>query len=483
MVAPGSPYTRLVPHPFDRYAPFVDLEALKEFSAKPLRKCLRVNTLKTTPEKVIQWGKKRGWTFDPVPWCPEGFFIDREDRSQALGRDVLQLLGHFYIQEASSMLPPSLVGPVPGEAVLDIASAPGSKTSQMAADMGNRGVIIANDVQENRLWTLKTALHRLGMTNTIVTKKVGQWFSKHMAERFDAVLCDAPCTAQGTVRKDSDALKYCSIDNIEKMAALQISILRSAIDTLKVGGRAIYSTCTLTPEENEGVIAEMLNTFGDQIEVLDPGVKLKTEHWVKTCIEDSYKVQDSLGLKKRFPAIRLWPQTCDSEGFFAVLIEKKAPTKQPEQMDWIPPQEIPMPRARIADISKSLTELFGTDFLDPGDSLWLREDQLMLLSEEATDFLLPLQDYALGLPFAKLLPDKRVRVSHEIVTLRGNRATKNRWDVAEEDLQKLLKGQDIDCAEGLSKDHLLFFEDICVGRGLAKNGQMKNNLPRTMILP
>ncbi len=471
-----------MPHPFERYAPFVDVELLKEYSSRPLRKCLRVNTLKTTAQKVRQWGDGKGWKMDQVPWCPEGFFIDREDRSEALGRDVLQLLGHFYIQEASSMLPPALLGVRPGESVLDVAAAPGSKTSQMAATMQNTGVIIANDVQETRLWTLKTAMHRLGVTNTIVTKKVGQWFSKHMTERFDAVLCDAPCSAQGTARKDSDALKYCSTENIEKMARLQVQILRSAIDSAKVGGRIVYSTCTLTPEENEGVIMEILNTFGDQIEVLDPGLHLNKADWIDRCISDSHKVQDALGVTAKFPALRLWPQTCDTEGFFAVLLRKKAPTKDVEHMDWVPPQELPLPRARTAEVGRALEQVFGTTFMREGDTLWQREEQVLLLAADAANFLMPMQDYALGLPFAKLLSDHRVRVSHEIVTLRGGEATSGRHVVSFDELITLLKGQDITCPLNLEKDHLLFFDDICIGRGLAKNGSMKNNLPRTMML-
>lgn len=471
-----------VKHPFQRYEDYTDLKKLLHYSSLPLRKCLRVNTLKCSNERVAAWGRERGWSLESVPWCNEGFFIEREDRSQALGKDLLQLTGGFYIQEASSMLPPAILCPKPGETVMDMAAAPGSKTSQMAAMMQNKGTIIANDVQETRLWTLKAACHRLGVANTIVTKKVGQWFAKHMTERFDAILCDAPCTAQGTVRKDSDALRYCSQESIEKMARLQVQLLSSAIHALKVGGRVVYSTCTLTPEENEGVIAEVLSIFGDQVSVLHPGLYCKSSLWMKDPIFDSHRVQESMGIARKFEALRLWPQTFDSEGFFAVLLEKRAPTKDPEQMDIVPPQEILYPEARMREIGAALAKLYGTDFLDDGDRLWQREDQLMLLTKDASAFSLPLEDYALGLPFCKVLPDKRVRISHELVTLRGNRASQATLAVTQEQCATLLKGQDITCDAGLYGDLLLFFEGICIGRGLAKNGILKNNLPRTMVL-
>ncbi|TSC58296.1 MAG: Ribosomal RNA small subunit methyltransferase F, partial [Candidatus Peregrinibacteria bacterium Greene0416_62] len=261
--------------PLDRYAPFTDLVALKAASARPLRKCIRVNTLKTTVEEVLHRASEQGWKLTPVPWCPEGFFIDREDRTEALGKDLLHLLGHVYLQEASSMLPPVMLGAKPGEAVLDMCAAPGSKTTQIAAAMSGRGLIVANEVQEKRMWTLNTACQRSGVTNVILTKKVGQWFGKQMTEQFDRVLCDAPCTAQGTVRKDSDALNFCGSENIAKMARLQMELLEAAIHATKVGGTIVYSTCTLTPEENEGVVLNTMNKFCDQLEVIDPRGQLE----------------------------------------------------------------------------------------------------------------------------------------------------------------------------------------------------------------
>lgn len=469
-------------HPFDRYRDFTDLSALLEASGKPLRKCLRVNTLKTSIEKVQKWGKERGWQLTEVPWCREGFFVEREDRSQALGKDLLHLLGHFYIQEASSMLPVSLLDPKPWEVVMDMSAAPGSKTSQMAACMGNTGIIVANDIQEHRLWTLKTALHRLGVINTIMTKKVGQWFARHMTERFDAVLCDAPCTAQGTIRKDSDALKYCSMDNIEKMARLQVQLLESAIHSAKVGGRIVYSTCTLTPEENEGVVWQILNTFSDQVEVIESG--LYEKETFQKMIQDSKVVQASIGVpeEKMFPSLRVWPQTADSEGFFSVLFRKKAPTKDVISMEPISYQETRLPVARQKDVVASMERQFGTSFLQEGEVLFLKEDQLLVAPPQIADILLPLQDYSLGLPYAKQLPDKRVRITHEVLTLRGEMATKARHDVNQEKVDNLLKAQDIACDPSLDGEMLLYFEGICIGRGLARHGKMKNNLPRTMIL-
>ncbi len=458
-------------------------------SGKPLRKSLRVNTLKMSVADFREAAKKRGWELSPVPWCAEGFFIDREDRSRALGRDLLHQVGCFYMQEAASMLPPAFLAAQPGETILDMSAAPGSKTTQVAASLQGRGVVVANDVQENRLWTLKSNVHRLGATNVIVTKKVGQWFAKHMTERFDRVLCDAPCTAQGTVRKDSDALTYCGIENIEKMARLQVQLLESAIHAAKVGGTIVYSTCTLTPEENEGVIFEILQKFGDRVEVADPRERVAgSGEWLQQPIDDSYRVQEWLAKERDYslpahgyPLGRLWPQTLDTEGFFTAVLRKNAPTKDPEDMDRVPFQEEPMPSRRVREAMEHFTEIYGVPMLRDDETLYQMGENILLVPTEVAKFHLPLQDFSIGLPFAKLLKDGRVRIAHETATLRGHEATKGTLTLEAKQLEDILDGKDTTCEEGLRGDMLLMAEGRCIGRGLAKEGLLKNNLPRLMI--
>ncbi len=508
-------------HPFDRYSAFTDLAALKAASVKPLRKSLRVNTLKTSIEQFTKRAGERGWQLSPVPWCPEAFFVDREDRSEALGKDLLHLLGHTYMQEAASMLPPALLDPQPGEVILDMSAAPGSKTTQMAAMMGAQtpspgpspkqslgegralplslpersegwgrglgggGVIICNDVQEKRLWTLKSSLHRCGVTNYIMTKKVGQWFTKNMTERFDRVLCDAPCTAQGTSRKDSDALIYCSDDNIGKMAKLQRELLESAVHACKVGGRIVYSTCTLTPEENEEVVASILKKFSGQVEVVDPrtiGTGFGTG--LGRAIEDSQVVQEKsipVPSPSPVPMLRLWPQTYDTEGFFCAVLRKTAPTRHREKYYPVRFQEELLPPARQKDVKKTCEEMYGASFLHPGDRLFLRADQIILATEPVADFALPVQNYSLGLPFARKLEDGRIRLSHELITLRGHEATKNVLQISQTEVDQLLDGKDITCPPEMKGDPILKYGELIIGTSLAQKGILKNRLPRWVV--
>lgn len=472
---------------FDRYSAFTDVAALKAASGKPLRKSMRVNLLKSTPDVFRTWAQQKGWKIGPVPWCPEGFFVDRVDREEALGKDLLHLLGHTYMQEAASMLPVVLLDPKPGQSVLDMSAAPGSKTTQIASAMGESGVIVANDVQEKRLWSLASNLQRCGVLNVVVTRKVGQWFSKQMTERFDRVLCDAPCTAQGTVRKDSDALTYASTDNIGKMASLQRELLEAAVHAAKVGGRIVYSTCTLTPEENEDVVGSILNKFSDQLEVIDPSAELGID--LAQATTDSRKVQESLG-RPMHPMFRLWPQTYDTEGFFCAVIEKRAPTRARVHIDEpsLHPVEV-LPGARQKEQRNRLMDWYGTSFVRENEQLMLSKENIWITTDAVLGFRLPVRSYLLGLPFGKMTDHGLARLSHEMTTLRGAEAVKQVVTLDGEILKQFLRGANIPWQGSGNDDgdvliHMPKSDDIPpipIGRGLLKNGTILSRLTREIV--
>ncbi len=449
---------------------------------------------------MLAWGKQKDWSLNPVPWCEEGFFIDRVDREEALGKDFMHVMGGFYMQEAASMLPVSLLDPKPGEKILDMSAAPGSKTTQIAARMQGRGVIVANDVQEKRIWSLLTNLQRCGVTNACVTRKVGQWFAGHMTEVFDRVLCDAPCTAQGTARKDADALNYCSMDNVGKMAKLQRELLESAIHACKVGGRIVYSTCTLTPEENEDVVLSVLAKYPDQLVVVDPAAAVSGSSRNVLCesaVRSSERVQAHLRKSvdyslptTYYPLLRLWPQTYDTEGFFSAVIEKRAPTRDRQtKKDLEPHRWSLLPNSRRKNVADRLEDWFGTSFLHEGDQLFEMKEQLFLLPEEFLHFFLPVNPYMGGIPFGKNTSHGLVRLSHEMATLRGAEATKQVLRVSDEEMTSVLQGVNIPASpEGFDDGDVLFSveapsmaRDIVFGRGMLKDGKVLNRLPRDIV--
>ncbi len=308
-----------------------------------------------------------------------------------------------------------------------------------------------------------------------------------MTERFDRVLCDAPCTAQGTSRKDSDALMYCSLENIGKMARLQRELLESAVDAAKIGGIIVYSTCTLTPEENEQVIESVLRKFEGKIEVVDPRTNGQMVRWadMEKAIEDSVRVQEKSPSGhspiRPFPALRLWPQTFDTEGFFCAVLRKTARTRQPEPMKPVRYQEEILPRMRTKDVAAAVEALYGSSFMLPGECLLERGKELLLSTEDVAELKLPVQNYSLGMPFALRLDGNRVRVHHEALTLRGGLATKKCAPIDDAQLQTLLDGRDPACDPSLDGDILLLYKNIPIGFGLARDGHLKNRLPRWIV--
>jgi 16S rRNA (cytosine1407-C5)-methyltransferase len=324
-------------------------------------------------------------------------------------------------------------------------------------------------------------LHRLGVSNVIVTKKVGQWFGKHMTERFDRVLCDAPCTAQGTARKDSDALRYSSEESIGVMARLQAELLEAAVHATKVGGRIVYSTCTLSPEENEFLVRSILNKYKDQLEPVNYLSALAEANKVDLSVgeKDAFLVQAAVD--DPIPAVRLWPQTYDTEGFFVAVLQKTASTRDIQKFDWLNRQEQPVSRVRAADYRKSMIETYGTDFHIEGDALSQREDHLLLTTTDCQEFGLTVQDYSMGLPFAKGLKDGRVRLTTELVTLRGHMAERNVLEITESELGEILSGKDVPCPVDLRGDVILLYQGIIVGLGLATSGTLKNRISRWIV--
>ncbi len=295
----------------ERYSQLTDWEEFKKYSLSFLRRSIRVNTILGTVNETTSSIKSKSWNLTPIPWCKEGFWIEHPER-----RDVGNLLeyhvGKIYVQEAASMIPPLVLNPQPEDLVLDMCASPGSKTTQLGMMMKNTGVIIANDYKGQRLQSLGINVQRSGLTNTIVTLMPGKRFT---GLQFDKILVDAPCSGTGTIRKSLKTITIWNAGMITKLARQQKELIAAAFENLKPGGVMVYSTCSLEPEENEGVVDFLLENF-PPAKVLPaklPG--LRTAPPVK-----------EFGGKKFNPQVkhvlRIWPQDNDTEGFFVAKIQK-----------------------------------------------------------------------------------------------------------------------------------------------------------------
>lgn len=232
----------------------IDFEKiLLAMSDKPTP-AFRANTLQITSDVLEKELTNQGFEIEKISWYPDAFILKNKSIRE-LTETVAYKQGFLYIQNLSSMIPALVLDPKPEEKVLDIAAAPGSKTTQIAALMHNSGELSANDLSFKRLFKLKENLKHMGVTNTKVLNLPGESFWKKLPEYFDKTLVDVPCSMEGRIRcDDPKTYQDWSPKKIKQLSQLQKYLLRSAVSATKVGGTIVYSTCTLAPEENEEVI-------------------------------------------------------------------------------------------------------------------------------------------------------------------------------------------------------------------------------------
>ncbi|HIZ54669.1 MAG TPA: RsmF rRNA methyltransferase first C-terminal domain-containing protein, partial [Firmicutes bacterium] len=236
-------------------------EAYTRFAAcydKPAYRGLRVNTLACTPENFQEISP---FFISPVPFCPEGFYLLEEENG--VGNHPYHHAGVFYIQEPSAMSAVSVLDPQPGDKVLDLCAAPGGKSSQIAARLQRKGLLVSNEYVASRARILLSNIERMGIPNAVVLNMHPEKLCMHLAGFFDKVLVDAPCSGEGMFRKDPHALDEWSPAHVESCAQRQAAILESAKHALREGGILVYSTCTFSKEENERIICDFLSRNPD----------------------------------------------------------------------------------------------------------------------------------------------------------------------------------------------------------------------------
>ncbi|GGN85929.1 RsmB/NOP family class I SAM-dependent RNA methyltransferase [Haloarcula pellucida] len=297
--------------PIERYRPIVDdWEAFRAACDRPLPSAIRVNTIKATVAGVRTALDEAGVAYDPVDWH-DLLFVLPEDSP---GRNWPYFHGWIHGQEEVSAVPATVLDARPGERVWDACAAPGTKTTQLSAQMDDTGEVVATDNNLGRISALRSNTERLGATNVAVTHEDGRNHSLKPfgGEEYDRALVDVPCSCEGTIRKNRDAFDDWSLSHVEGISGVQKGILTRAVQATKPGGTVVYSTCTFAPEENEAVLDYALAE--EDCRVVDYDLDLTHRPGVTEWEDEEFDPSVT-------KAKRIYPHHNDTGGFFCAKLE------------------------------------------------------------------------------------------------------------------------------------------------------------------
>ncbi len=433
---------------------------------RPLRRSIRVNTLKISVGDFLALVSPYNWQLTPVPWCAEGFWIERDDEDAVpLGSTAEHLSGLFYIQEASSMLPVAALFADDNapERVMDVAAAPGSKTTQIAARMGNQGAILANEYSASRVKVLHANISRCGIHNVALTHFDGRVFGAALPEAFDAILLDAPCSGEGVVRKDPDALKNWSVESNLEIAATQRELIDSAFHALRPGGTLIYSTCTLNRDENEDVCLWLKAQYPDAVEFLP--------------LNDLFPTAKEAITPEGF--LHVFPQIYDCEGFFVARLRKAvavdplpAPTFKVGNFPFTPLKGREAEQVTLAARKAGLS-------WDETHHLWLREKEIWLFPASIEPLIGKVRFSRIGIRLAEV-HNKGYRWQHEaVIALAGH---ENTFALTHQEAEEWYRGRDVYPDSTPSNDEIVVtYQGYPLGLAKKVGSRLKNSYPRELV--
>lgn len=425
---------------------------------EPAFKGMRFNTLKCDKEKLFC---KFDFNLKQTPFCEDGYYIDND--VEHIGTHPLHHAGAVYMQEPSAMSAVTMLSVKEGDRVLDLCAAPGSKTTQIAQALNGTGLLWSNEIVRNRATVLVSNLERMGVRNAVVSSTSPEILCPALGGFFDKILVDAPCSGEGMFRKDKDAKKEWSAEHVVSCANRQLMILESAKCALKAGGVLVYSTCTYSKEENEGVVTRFLEN-NPEFELVDSG-------------EDFGR--NTLGYAKR-----IFPMDGGEGHFAAKFVKKYHPdneavlTKNTKKKSNIKSVFTPALKSAYDFIS----QIFDADEYQ---NLYTIGDKVYALTDEQVELL------RYDIDFRKLAVIKtgvevmvsirnRYEPCHNAFTACHKDKAKNVCDLDIDDkrLYKFLHGEEIALENDIKGYTCVCVEGVPLSFGKASNKVLKNKYPK-----
>jgi NOL1/NOP2/sun family putative RNA methylase len=435
-----------------RTLPGFDFEAfLRSYDLPPFRG-LRVNTLRCD---AGHFAGISPFALKKVPFCENGFYIGEE----VSGRHPWHHAGVFYLQEPSAMSAVTALGVLPGMRVLDLCAAPGGKSTQIAAALAGKGLLVCNEIVPARAAILLSNIERCGVRNAAVTCEKPERLCARLEGFFDRVLIDAPCSGEGMFRRDPTATGEWTAESPSTCAKRQRAILGDGCRAVSPGGVLVYSTCTFSSEENEGVVNAFIHDHPDfSLEQIDADFGQPAR-------------PDWAGAEPELAAARRVFPFNGGEGHFVARMRRdggNAPALKDAQ-------------SSVAKEAEPLfNEFFGNQFCeDRYGRLFQHGDRLYLLPEELPD-MKGLNLLRAGV-FAGTVKGSRFEPSHALYLACDAASALRAADFALEDgrLADFLHGEQVEAPAGCAKGYVCVkAQGFAVGFGKVSDGALKNHYPK-----
>lgn len=432
---------------------------LKNYEKKRLYG-LRLNPLKTSREKFLE---QMPFTLKEILWTPDGFYYEEESQP---GKHIFHEAGAYYIQEPSAMAVVEALAPKPGEKILDLCAAPGGKSTQIAGKLFGEGLLVSNEIVPGRAKILSQNIERMGISDTIVCNETPERLAERFPLFFDRILVDAPCSGEGMFRKEEAAIHEWSPENVQMCAKRQRSILEQAALMLRSGGTLVYSTCTFSPEENEGVISTFLQEHEDftiEESALERFFAPGRADWLEN-------PADSL-----VHTMRLWPHKIAGEGHFIAKMKKA---------DGL--YAASTPRITVKNDNIKQCRLFLQEELALPSDTWEKWEKNGVFTMFGDHFylvpaqMIPLQGLTILRPGLHIATQKKNRFepAHALALHLSPGKTDRCYEMTKEQAQCYLRGETFSCDVSLKGWMLLAIDGYTIGFGKAGGGQMKNHYPK-----
>ncbi len=447
----------------DKYIEFIDRDPAQY---------IRVNTAKVSKNELANLLElKYQIKTQPTPAFEKVLKI--VEGNERIGKTLEHVLGFYYIQSLSSMMPPLLLNPNNEDTVMDLCGAPGSKSTQLAEMMNNRGSLIINEIDNERIKSLVFNLERMNVINASVIHSKGEVLSKIYDDHFTKILVDAPCSGLGIIQKKGEVSNWWSLDHVDRLQHLQTRLLVAAIKMAKVGAEIVYSTCTLSIEENELVIDKILEKYPVELQEINlpiPSRKGFTEYEGKILNPE---------LKK---AIRILPWEIDSDGFFLVKMRKIDVTESPEREE-LRETEIRLVNSHHKEIQFYLdyvSDHFGVDRKVLDDYKYIfRGKDIFFVIKDWNDENIGLFN-RIGLKFGTLDKKDRITFNSQAAQVLEKYITKFIYELKNKDeLKNYLTGWIIKDVNIPSGQYVVKHNNWVLGTAIKIEDGLKSRFPRT----